>query len=66
MDWSGDLVKERIDTYVAAKAQLPTWGTKVDAELKKYLCVMEEIFTANFYWSMDCEVCLKPVDEVHC
>ncbi|KAG8980783.1 hypothetical protein FRB90_007487 [Tulasnella sp. 427] len=53
MDYAGELVKGRIDLYTASKAQLPSWGPKVDADVQRYLRVLEDWMTGGFYWSLE-------------
>lgn len=53
MDYAGELVKGRIDLYTATKAQLPSWGPKVDADVQRYLRVCEDWMTGGFHWSLE-------------
>ncbi|KAG8873853.1 hypothetical protein FRB97_006409 [Tulasnella sp. 331] len=53
MDFAGEQVKGRIDLYTATKSKLPSWGAKVDADVQKYLSVLEDWMTAGFNWSLE-------------
>ncbi|KAG8908273.1 hypothetical protein FRB99_007806 [Tulasnella sp. 403] len=55
MDFAGGLVKDRVDLFVASKAQLPSWGPRVDADVLKYLRVCEDWMTGGFHWSLQSE-----------
>lgn len=52
IDFAGQLVKERIDLFVATKATLPSWGDKIDADLQTYLRVCEDWMVGGFHWSL--------------
>ena len=53
MDYAGELVRGRIDLYTSTKASLPSWGSRVDADVMKYLQVCEDWMTGGFYWSLE-------------
>lgn len=53
MDFAGEQVKARVDLYTATKRKLPSWGSKVDADVQKYLSVLEDWMTAGFNWSLE-------------
>ena len=50
MDYTGELVKERMQSYVSEKAQVPSWGAEINGEVAKYLRMLETWMIANFFW----------------
>ena len=45
--------KGLIDTYLATKAALPTWGAKTDDEVARYAMAMENWVIGNLNWSFE-------------
>ncbi|KAG9019249.1 hypothetical protein FRB90_004811 [Tulasnella sp. 427] len=52
VDFAGQLVKERVDLFVATKAGLPSWGDKIDREVQSYLQVCEDWMIGGIHWSL--------------
>lgn len=53
IDFAGDKVKRCLDLYSATKLKLPSSGPKIDANVQKYLSVLENWTTAGFNWGSD-------------
>ncbi|KAI4189220.1 MAG: hypothetical protein L6R41_001600 [Letrouitia leprolyta] len=45
------LLKERYREWYLAQAELPQWGEVIDEQLQKYIRAMQDVITANMYWS---------------
>lgn len=45
------LLKERYREWYLAQAELPQWGESIDEQLQKYIRAMQDVITANMYWS---------------
>ena len=53
MDFSGEMIKQRIKKYNLAKEDLISWGKGIDEQVFTYLKVCEDWMTAEFYWSLE-------------
>ena len=45
--------KGLIDTFLEAKASLPSWGAEVDAQVAQYAVAMEQWVIGNLNWSFE-------------
>ena len=45
--------KGLIDTFLEAKASLPSWGAEVDAQVAQYAMAMEQWVIGNLNWSFE-------------
>ncbi|KAG6994213.1 hypothetical protein G7Y79_00046g082640 [Physcia stellaris] len=45
------LLKERYREWYLAQANLPQWGEAIDKQVQKYIRAMQDVITANVYWS---------------
>jgi len=65
MDFSGELVKERMKKYDLAKQALPTWGKTIDDQVLIYSKVLEDWMAAILHWSLESKRYFgKDVDKV--
>jgi hypothetical protein len=55
IDFVGELVKERCDAYLADKAKLPSWGSKVDQDVNIYLTALEQWVIGLLHWHFQTE-----------
>lgn len=55
VDYVGELIKARIDQFVAEKHLLPSWGEEVDAAVAKYVQGLEHWCLGSINWSFDSE-----------
>jgi hypothetical protein len=53
VDWLGELVKARIDQYVTFRANVPSWGETVDAEVEQYLMGIDHLIVGALSWSFE-------------
>ncbi|KAL8729915.1 MAG: hypothetical protein Q9181_004841 [Wetmoreana brouardii] len=45
------LLKARYRAWYLAQADLPQWGETIDRQVQKYIRAMQDVVTANMYWS---------------
>ena len=52
-DYSGQVYKELMDSFVAAKAELPSFGSDVDADVLRYIEASQQWPIGNIVWSFE-------------
>jgi hypothetical protein len=55
MDKITEMMKERVDTYVALKQKIPSFGPVIDNELARYLTGLENYVQGTIVW-----YCMSP------
>ncbi|KDQ10835.1 hypothetical protein BOTBODRAFT_115253 [Botryobasidium botryosum FD-172 SS1] len=53
IDYVGDRIKAAIDSFVADKAALPSWGPEIDEQVRAYVRGMEYWVIGSIQWSFD-------------
>jgi alpha-muurolene/germacrene-A/gamma-muurolene synthase len=51
VDRTGEMCKQCIDTFVENQKQIPSWGDRIDRDIKLYVKSMQDWFPGSLYWS---------------
>ncbi|KAF8524715.1 terpenoid synthase [Hysterangium stoloniferum] len=55
VDRVADMCRESVESFHAAKAALPSWGTKVDKDVATYIQGLEDSMSGSLEWSLSSE-----------
>lgn len=51
VDSAADMCFKALDTFRQNRQRLPSWGSEIDEDVKRYVCSLESWLTANLHWS---------------
>ncbi|KAF8801849.1 terpenoid synthase [Phlegmacium glaucopus] len=60
IDRIADMCRESIESFQAAKALLPSWGTELDKDVALYIGGIEDWMSGNIEWSLSSERYFPP------
>lgn len=55
VDFVGGLCKQSIDRFVRDRAQLPSWGPKIDRDVAVYVEGLADWIVGSLHWSFESE-----------
>jgi hypothetical protein len=51
VDRLGEMCKQSIDTFIENQARVPSWGDRIDKDVKLYVNGMKEWIVGSLHWS---------------
>ncbi|KAF8507857.1 hypothetical protein BU17DRAFT_57157, partial [Hysterangium stoloniferum] len=63
VDHIADMCRESIESFHAAKAVLPSWGTEIDKDVTMYIKCIEDWMSGSLQWSLFLERYFPPGSE---
>jgi hypothetical protein len=51
VDRIGEMCKQTIDTFVENQARVPSWGDRIDKDVKLYVNGLKEWIVGSLHWS---------------
>ncbi|KAF8524713.1 isoprenoid synthase domain-containing protein [Hysterangium stoloniferum] len=60
VDRIADMCRESVESFQAAKALLPSWGTEIDKDVAMYIGGIEDWMSGNIQWSLFLERYFPP------
>lgn len=55
VDFVGNMCKQSIDRFIENRANLPSWGSKIDKDVQTYVDGLADWIVGSLHWSFDSE-----------